>query len=178
MIVGLDLDETLYPFTAAYRQYVLNHHDKRPSLLGPVTTYNFFHNWAITEERFLADLTNGAEKIYGYPPATHACRTVTELASRGHQIFIVTSRPDAARGLTFKWVQKWFGDDVAAVVVSHDKTVIKTDVFLDDAPHVIDSLRTNGQRAIIMDRPWNQDLIGERAYTLEGFADMVEMVFS
>lgn len=172
MKIGLDLDQTIYPFVMAYREMVLRKYSDLPRPLPQLSSYGFFLDWGITNDDFVRDLTVEAKDLYKYPPFYEALTSVPRLAAQGHDIYIVTARVRAARALTFKWVEEWFGDSVAGLVIGTDKTVLKTDIFLDDAPKVIESLRGH-TRVVIMDQPYNRHMAGERVQTIYEFETLV-----
>lgn len=172
MRIGIDLDQTIYPFVMAYRECVLTHRPELPWPLPKTSTYGFFKEWGISLEDFTEDLTTHADQLYKYPPHYEAITSIPRLASLGHEIYIVTSRVVAARKRTLQWCGEWFGDAIAGVVIGDDKTVIKTDIFIDDAPSQIERLRDH-TRLIIMDQVYNQGIPGERVSSIYEFEALV-----
>ena len=93
-----------------------------------------------------------------------------------HSIHIVTHRPAEAHATTRRWLREHniLHD---SLTFSEDKTVVKTDVFIDDRPENVEALLAKGVQAVLYDRPWNQHADGlPRVNTLVQFRDFVKAV--
>lgn len=97
--------------------------------------------------------------------------------SRQHKIVIVTQKPRWAVHDTFAWLS----DNripTTEVHITHDKAGVPADVYLDDAPHHLVSIRNKrpGAHVVRMVRPWNAPVEG--VHDAHSWSDFVEIVES
>jgi 5'(3')-deoxyribonucleotidase len=107
-----------------------------------------------------------------YPTAVESLR---RLAAAGHRIVIVTTKPHWARTDTFRWLAD--ADlPTTEVHLSDRKYEVDCDVYLDDAPHVLEQLTEHRPAATICRfvRPWNQPVPG--TVDVVEWAEFVELV--
>lgn len=105
-----------------------------------------------------------------------AVPALEELA-RHHVIVIVTQKPRWAIHDTFAWLS----DNripTTEVHITRDKASVVADVYLDDAPHHLLSIRDARPDAAVcrMVRPWNQPIPG--VHDVESWPDFVSLVRS
>lgn len=115
---------------------------------------NDFWRWASPNERRRSIFRH----LQPFPGALHA---LDELASNGHDIVIVTTKPDFARSDTLHWI----ADNAIPTSEVHmviDKFTVDCDAYLDDSPHVLADLVKHRPERLICRyvRPWNQPIDG------------------
>lgn len=185
LAVGLDCDGVMYDFVETLRQWI-HHSTGRPlPELPPATCWHFYeHYWGYTTPEFLELFAAGvrAGVVFGdgapYPGTAQALR---RLSDGGHHLVVVTNRaidgvdPEWSEQLTRDWVERW-GLPVDDVVLSADKTVAGSDVFIEDHVDNYDALVHAGTRAVLFDRPWNRSdgCARERVRSWEEFCQLVE----
>ena len=175
MRVGWDLDGVVYPFVESMRHVVL----RRTRVGKPLPTpkqWDFWHDWQMTQDEwddhFEAGVADGSLFTFG-GPMDHG---IINQMHDTHTIHIVTHRPEGARPTTRAWLRQ-HGIRYDSLTFSEDKTVVKTDVFIDDRPENVEALLAKGVRAVLYDRPWNQHADGlPRVNTLVQFRDYVKAV--
>jgi 5'(3')-deoxyribonucleotidase len=111
-----------------------------------------------------------------YPGTREA---VQKILDAGNDIHIITDRtigsPGVAEGATAKWVASNLPRPIKSLTFSRDKTVLPTDIMIDDKPSNWEALDRVGCDAWLLDRPWNQEAthITKRVQSLDEFADIV-----
>lgn len=108
---------------------------------------------------------------------------VRRLRIAGHRVSIVTARHPGGRYVqshdqrriareTIDWLASHgiLPDDVR---FERRKSLVDCDIYIDDAPHIIEELRVDGRRAVVYDQPYNRHLSGERVSNLEAFAELI-----
>jgi len=94
-----------------------------------------------------------------YPDALPAL----DRLSRGHDVVILTTKPDWAVHDTFAWIAD-HGIPTREVHMTNRKWRVPCDVYLDDAPHQVEGLHLNRPEAVVCRfvRPWNHPVAGTR----------------
>lgn len=94
-------------------------------------------------------------------PFPGAVETLGRLAGDGHDIVIITAKPDWAVPDTLRWLAD---HDVPTreIHVRHKKSTVSCDVYLDDSPVVLPELLARRPASTVcrMIRPWNTALDG------------------
>jgi 5'(3')-deoxyribonucleotidase len=163
MRIGFDLDGVLYDFVNALRVYMVHHRGYPAYRLGASTSWNFFKdNWGMTTDEFLSIYEDGVNAGVVF---THgnieegAIDLLHSLREHGHTVHIVTHRTigSKAQQATVDWLSRE-GFEWDSLTFSEDKTIIKTDIFIEDKVENFLDLEESGVRSFIMDRAWNQHL--------------------
>lgn len=177
--VGVDIDDVLYPWSeVAHRLSV------RAGLTQPGTptppTWAPFEVYGCPADDWYAVLADGARtgELYFDHPMPLARDALTRIRDAGHTVHLVTARGflhngDLIRRHTVQWL--------AAHRIPHDtltfsrqKTVITTDVFVDDAEHNVHELRDAGVPVYLMDAPHNRHVTGfDRVHSIADFAERI-----
>ena len=179
MRLGIDLDGVVADFNAGWMEL---HAQEFGTQLLPemVDSWNSLHRiggfadmrefwaWAAPKEHRRSIFRH----LEPYPGAVDSLRT---LADHGHRIVIVTTKPHWARTDTLRWL----ADNelpTTEVHLSDRKYEVDCDVYLDDAPHVLDELVEHRSGATICRfvRPWNTPIAG--AHDVSGWPDFVDIV--
>lgn len=179
MRLGIDLDGVVADFNAGWMRL---HAEEFGSELRPemVDSWNGLHaiggfddmrefwSWAAPKEHRRSIFRH----LEPYPTAVDSLRS---LARQGHRIVIVTTKPAWARTDTFRWLAD---HDVPTteVHISDRKSEVPCDVYLDDAPHVLEELVAQRPDSVTCRfvRPWNRPVAGATdVLDWEGFAEVV-----
>jgi len=121
---------------------------------------------------------HGAGSIFRYLDTyAGALETLTLLSARGHQIVIVTSKPDWAVHDTFAWLSDRRVPTREVHIVER-KWLVDCDVYLDDAPHQVEALVRHRPEATVCRfvRPWNDPVSG--SVDISGWQDFATLVRS
>lgn len=177
--IGIDMDGPMYSFVTDAAAVVAMYLGVDPSDLSPATTEDFFTQWGVESEQFwnlIKDaVADGRVSRWGIP-VVGAVDAISDLRAKGHTIHIVTGRETYAAANTVAWLSD---NEVEydSLTFSGDKTVVATDVFLDDNTAHLDALKSAGTITARYMCPWNMQATqhpGMRDWC--DFADYVETV--
>lgn len=184
MRVGLDLDGVIYNFHASLRHYLHNNVGLKTPLPEPLV-WNYHDSWGMSLQEWLDHFANGVDAgvVFSYGrPMAGAVEMVKNLQKSGHTIHVITDRsmgkPGNAASATVAWWNKYL-PPFDSITFSRDKTVVKTDVMIDDKLENYDALVEAGCDAYLLNRSWNKhsafgyDDGRQRVSSLAEFADAV-----
>jgi len=190
MNIGLDLDEVVCSLMA----HVLNDVEDTYALelnLSHFKHYDFYncaytdsphHNLNIAE--YLDTLTCNTKFLLGAKPTPHAKSTIDHLRSKGHQVHIITARPEGEELHTYLWLSNnnIKVDSVTHVARSTSKgrigKALALDVFVDDyAPNIDDMLEYNSKiRTFLIDKPWSKGYNNSRVTRIEDIKELLNQI--
>lgn len=179
-VLGVDLDGVCGDHAEAFRRVVAAERGVDPSILCPQRTWDFtewdldrdeferLHRVAVLEHRMFRTM----------PVVPGAAAVLWRLSDAGVWIRLITHRLHSngthavAVGDTVAWL------DEARIPYRDlcflgDKPQVEADVYLDDAPHNIEALRSTGAEAIVFSQPYNADVTGPRA---DGWSEVEDLV--
>lgn len=181
MKVGIDLDGVCYDFVAALRTW-LTSKGRDPRGLPEANCWDFFRDqWGMTTAEFIAECAEGVDAGVIFregDPMPQARWALQALHGMGHTVHIVTDRSFGRRSQenTAAWLAE-HGIRFDSLTFSADKTIVRTDAFVDDKPANVEALRKAGVRAFLFDRPHNQEARHlRRVATLADFVREVELM--
>lgn len=165
MRLGIDLDGVVADFNAGWMKL---HADEFGTELQPemVVTWDGLHQLGgFADMRAFWAWAKGSDDrasifrhLEPYPSAIESLRL---LRKRKHAIVIVTTKPAWARVDTFRWLAD---HDLPTneVHLTDRKYEVDCDVYLDDAPHVLEQLVERRPDRLICRfvRPWNRPVEG------------------
>jgi 5'(3')-deoxyribonucleotidase len=178
MRLGIDLDGVVADFNSGWiarynRQYAadlpldaVRSWDAIPQLTHFEDMEEFW-SWARQHE--------GHSLFRHLEPYPGALEALEELAAGGHDIVVITTKPDWAIHDTFAWLAE-HRFPTREVHILERKWRVDCDVYLDDAPHVLRQLVSRRPDRLICRyvRPWNQPIPGTR--DVVGWPDFTELV--
>lgn len=178
MRIGLDIDDVLYPwFDSAHAACA-----KAGITSGVIpTSWSPYEEYGIERELWHETIAAAVDTMYQSPPFEGAVEQVCRLKDAGHTVHLVTARGalkhgDQIRAQTAIWAAA-FEVPHDSLTFSTDKTVVRTDYFLDDNHGNWRSLWNDGDtRAYLLTKPWNRqhDIAPMwRVETLEQFVNIV-----
>lgn len=155
--IGIDLDGPVYDFVGDTAEVVAAHQGVDPATLPPASIWDFFKDWGLSASEFweIVDvgIVDGRVWRHGKPIAG-SVEAIRELHEAGHTIHIVTSRRSGSEGSTIQWLAE-VGIEYDSLTFSVDKTIVHTDVFIDDYDKNLDALAAAGIVAVRYDAPYN-----------------------
>lgn len=161
MRIGIDIDGTVYPWTTAAHELVMEkfeieetgEHDHWDHLARLLTVEQ--HAWLFSYE--------AAPFIYGrmdliYP---NAQSVVNELCA-DHDVHFVTHRsPEKTGAITAEWLARNFVGYKGVHVLDNSVKkyeVLGWDIFIDDKPEIAEEFLTDTMVEVFMpDQPWNRE---------------------
>lgn len=164
MRVGVDLDGVLYNFGDSVKRYLeaTGRGDVWKSGATPKPFWNFYEDWGWTLDEFKTLCNEGADAGYIFcgPTRPNARTSIEWIKSLGHKVVIITDR---AFGTTPEVSQKNTRDWLAhhripydELHFSADKTVVATDMFVEDKVENFVALEAAGTDTYLITRSWNE----------------------
>lgn len=179
--IGIDLDGCAYPFSEEFTPYAA----KRLGVekLPPIYDWEFHSSqWALSDEQLndlIADAFLEQQVWHSAAPYTGFAEALWKLDEAGHTIVICSNRgirSDIERSAKLV-TAKWLLDNRVPyneLILSADKRDADADIFIDDRPQAIPTLRLAGVDAVYMHRKWNQEYPYPRVHDWEEFVQYVE----
>lgn len=162
--LGIDLDGVVANFTEGWmsfynRDYGTNLVFEDSKEWGDLV--NLTHFASIAEFWEWSSDLDGHSVFWYLDTFPGAVDALHQLHDEGHQIVIITTKPDFAIEDTHDWIQRQ-GLPTNEVHILEAKWRIECDVYLDDGPHVFPGLLRHRPRASICRyvRPWNRPVPG------------------
>lgn len=163
--LGIDLDGVVADFNGGWmRRYNAEHQAELKSEM--VTRWDGLHEFThfadMREFWRWAEGADGPSIFRHLEPYPGAVDTIRRLNRAGHDIVIITAKPDWAVHDTFEWLAD-HRIPTREVHIAHDKWEVACDVYLDDSPFVVpDLVRHRGHEATVCRfvRAWNEPVEG------------------
>jgi 5'(3')-deoxyribonucleotidase len=176
--IGVDLDGVCYDFVGALRKWIHESTGRPLATMPDAECWDFFkYQWNMPTAEFLRlfDAGVAAGRIFRFgPPLPGAVAGVQALQDAGHEIHIVTNRPQpGARENTLRWLAQ-HRIPFDSLTFSADKTCVPTDVFIDDNIENYEALRAAGVSAVFYDQAWNRSHDGVRVHSWDAFVALCE----
>jgi len=169
-ILGLDLDNVSSQYTTEFRRFVSRFTGRPESEFPEPTEWNFSDSgWGISNEDYLTYHARAVEQgmFRSMEPMPGVSKALWELSDAGVHIRIVTHRliknqqHQTVAADTCSWLDRE-NIPYRDICFLGEKSDVNADVFIDDAPHNIDALRTAGKSVLIFDHAYNRACAGTR----------------
>jgi len=170
LILGVDLDGVCADYTTAFRPLVAQELNIPLSSLPEERSWDF-SEWGLSPKQF-EDLHHKAVEDHrmfrSMPVFENASEVLWRLSDAGVWIRIITHRLYVNWGHavavtdTVEWLDQ-ARIPYRDICFLGDKPEVEADIYLEDAPHNIASLRSSGNSVIVFDAPYNQEVDGPRA---------------
>lgn len=181
LTIGVDLDGVCVDYESYFRNYINDSFGKN---ITTKTSYWNFSDWGITREEWAeyhSDCVNQHRLFLKANPVEGAVAGIKELEASGHRVVFVTNRANFT-GVSFDLVEHdtsmWLlnnGINFNELIFTNNKSDAGCDLYIDDAPHVIEDLIKAGAPYIIFDALYNYGIEGPRATS---WAEVVSLVNS
>ena len=171
MIINLDVDGVIRDLMTASIQVYKEQYDARFDLKhSQFINYDFNIMFPLMGDvpQFFKDNKNQLFlNARAYDGATYF---VNSLKNSGHTIQIVTSQFKGTEGSTLQWL---YDNKINydSLHFTKNKNSVKGDILIDDC---LDNLVQSDKPVICVDRPWNQDWVGTRAYNYDEIVKYIE----
>lgn len=185
MRIGWDLDGVGYEFVDALRDRIVKTGLRKLEELPKPKVWDFPEDqWGFTTPEWLEIFRLGVDagEIFRIgPPRPGFVKAFKRARALGHTNHIVTHRAMGQLSVqnTSEWLNEYMRDGNNkplwdSLTFSADKTIVDTDIFLDDYPVNYDQLDQAGRLVYFLTRPWNKDHPGRRVNSLTEFVKVVE----
>lgn len=161
MRIGLDIDGVFYNFTKAYHLWLNQTKGMSLSLDDEAQTWDWFLDWETSEE-FVQNLHDSVDSGHMYWVGelyeSTMSQNLKDLRSAGHTIHFVTARTFGKTACPEAATRHWLNSSdlvYDTLTISKDKTIVATDVFLEDNLKNYDLLDAAGVRSYLINRPYN-----------------------
>lgn len=170
LILGVDLDGVCADYTTAFRPLVAQELNIPLSSLPEERSWDF-SEWGLSPKQF-QDLHHKAVEDYrmfrSMPVFENASEVLWRLSDAGVWIRIITHRlyVNWGHAIAVTDTVEWLDQariPYRDICFLGDKPEVEADIYLEDAPHNIASLRSSGNSVIVFDAPYNQEVDGPRA---------------
>jgi 5'-nucleotidase len=172
LVLGVDLDAVCADYEDALRGSVVRHLGLDRDALLPQTRWDAYSEWGLTFEQFEEAHRRAVveDRIFReMAPLPGVSEALWELSDAGVWIRIITHR------LIFNGAHEVSAADTAWWLDHHripyrdlcfigDKPDVGADVYVDDSPRNVLSLRRAGRTTLVFDQPYNQHLAGPRVH--------------
>ena len=178
MRLGIDLDGVVANFTQGWMDFynrefgteLVFEDSQRWGDLVDLTHFediDEFWEWA-------SDL-DGHSVFWYLDPFPGAVEAVRSLVDAGHEIVILTTKPDFAVDDAYHWIEL-HRIPAAEVHILEDKWIVDCEVYLDDGPHILPGLVEKRPNRVVCRyvRPWNRPVPG--AIDVDDFFEFRELV--
>jgi hypothetical protein len=155
VILGVDNDGVWLNFADAVDDWAWRKHSQKPV---PHDCWEFHQKWE--QPAFMHTILNEPEFWHTVEPYPGAMEVLSDLQHAGHELVFITHRPDAARPATeytFSYWELWWPLVFAEGPKWRPAKVYNVGLAVDDKPSEVRSYLKNDVKAVLLDRPWNQE---------------------
>lgn len=148
MKIGVDVDSVLASIMDELVKYLDNKRGKT-HILEDISINDLYKIWGITEKEMIG-LVEGfyQDKWDTIVPIGGSVEGIKTLKDEGHELFVITARPDFTKEKTIEWLELNYGKNTFTNMIFTDKfrnpnapkkpEIMKTnniDILIDDEPH-------------------------------------------
>jgi len=185
-IIGVDVDDVLAHCVTSLLKF---HNEKYGTSLEyhHVKVFDLWKVWGGTKEESYEKLkefylTKHFERM---DPIEGAIEGINEL-SKNNKLIAITARPESTRLITENWIRSNFFNMFPDIYLVGEKNLKKSTVCLENGISVMidDSLSNakdcaeNGIRTLLMDRPWNQDILPKGVERVFNWKEIIQKINS
>lgn len=182
--IGIDLDGCGFPFVDEFIKYVARRLYIKTYALPYPRVWDFHtEQWGLTNDQLLElmrDAVRDGELWRHGKPELDFVSALWQLSELGHTVIICTDKtlgdPVLERQAQ-KFVRAWLQSVRAyydELLFTADKSLAQADIFIDDKPSTVPTLRLEGVDAVYYSRPWNQSFPCPRVRSWAEFVRYVE----
>ena len=168
-VFAVDIDNVLADTDSVVRKIIRDLYDV-PSTPDDITAWDYSSSLPISakQERFVIDKLH-REFLPSIQVVSGASFVMSHL-SRLAPIWIITARPEWSRPETEKWLtDAGIHYDTLVFSTKKSESSVPAIFFVDDNPRTANQLIVKSIKTLLMDRPWNRELID---------SDLLTRVFS
>lgn len=190
MIIGVDLDDVLLDFTEHLLRFVNTRYGTRHQRKDSFN-FNLEKVWnepkEIVDQKIL-EFYRSSEHVQAMP-FPDAIGGICALKAAGHELHLITSKPDSLKDVTEKWLDTHFPRSFTGVHFMNEfhgtgKKRTKAEVckllgvelFIDDALHNARNIAAVGIPVLLLDAPWNQEEVIPPITRVKSWEEIVEKV--
>lgn len=175
--IGVDLDDVVYNFTKAFQEAAR----RKGWDVGENDCWDFHHKCGMSDDEF-ADImhfsVDDLQLFWRGGMLDNAADWISKLKDAGHEIHIVTHRYSGYIYTSSQATKYWLntkGVRYDSLTFSGDKTIVPTDVFIEDKIENYDALEAAGTKAYLVNRPYNQ-IEGDERRRVDSFGEFADLI--
>lgn len=186
MKFGFDIDDTL--INLRHHAFLLYNkklnQDLSLEVFNSIPTVEIHAPFGLTNEAGSQMWKDCMEEIYftDCPSYPHALNVLKQLEAEGHEIYYITSRPKGHCQQTRDWVKAQgfpvVDERFFCGMADHEKIdIIKNldlDIYVDDKPTVLNTLKDLKTKLIVRDQSYNRDYDAVRLVNWEDFLELIK----
>lgn len=184
MRIGVDLDGCVHDFHKSLTDYLcMIEHDWKIDAESEPQDWHFYRHWGMSDEEFVATCNAGVDAGVVFRGNIHdgAADAIASIRAAGHTIHIITDRqfgstPEASHRATKEWLAE-HGIAYDTLTFSADKTVVQTDMMVEDKIQNYDALTAAGTMVFLINRPWNMPA-GDGRYRVNSISEFAHVVLA
>jgi hypothetical protein len=181
MIIGWDSDGVFYRFTKAYHSWMNLRHGMSLNLEEEAQTWDWFEGFGQSVEEFKKAMDESVDAGHlfwtGELYEPQIAKNLHDLKAAGHENHLVTHRFSGVSKCAKQATEHFYaaqGIEFDSINYSKDKSIIKTDVFLEDNLVNYDVLEAAGITSYLINRPYNLlDDDRRRVNSVQEFTDLI-----
>lgn len=163
--VGIDLDGVLFNFGQSCKDYLdaTSRGHLWKSGPTPAPFWDWYKDWGWTSQEFVDFCNAGVDEGYIFRGNVRdgAVAAMWEIKTNGHELIIITDRsfgssPVISQTATKQWWKEEAFPDYDEIYFSPNKTIVPTDIFVEDKYENWKALIEAGTRCYLITRPWNE----------------------
>lgn len=176
MRVGLDLDGVVFDFAGFANRWLSRHHDVAPISVDRWDWYKGYENGDKSWRKLWDHVaeTGAFRRLLVLPGAVTSIRRMTKA---GIEVVFITARnPKFTEDTRYALSCYGFGDaEEYPLYMEREKWRVAADLYVDDQPANVTSLRERQCAAYLFAQPWNE-VEGVGLPTLHGWGDVLRKV--
>jgi FMN phosphatase YigB (HAD superfamily) len=183
--VGFDLDGVLFNFGQSVKEF-LEATDRGhlwKSGPNPKPYWEWYKDWKWTTPQFLDLCHEGVDAGYIFRGNVreNAVDSVKLIKAMGFEIIVITDRsfgttPAVSEKATLEWWAEYGFPEFDEIHFSPDKTIVHTDIFVEDKIENARRLQKAGTECWLVKRPWNDE--HKYPHRIDDIKDYPEKVFN
>lgn len=181
MKIGVDIDGVLYDLMPKLGDYFATSTGRPREEFVEPTSWEFHKDWGVEPEaafRLFCNAVNERAVWRWGDPMPGSVEALQSLIDAGHTVHLVTDRLSIGQaGVASISTTQWLADHsvpFTTLTFARDKTLVQTDVFIDDRPLNAEEISAAGTPVWLHDAAHNKDFEWPRRVTsLTEFAELM-----
>ncbi len=158
MRLGIDMDGVICAWSKRARQMLNNRFELDLDECGEIPHWDWIEE-NITKKQWSWLWTAGLDRgLFATLELLPGAFDSLERLTRDHRVFLITNRPQKARGDTIYWVSRFLPFNFQGIITTKEKWEVECDVYCDDKPSNVEDLRVHRftSQQVLFTRQYNE----------------------